>query len=161
MFLRSILFLFFISTIACGRIPSDPEKSFEKAQNSGLAVGFSHNPPWVFDLDTAAEGVEANLIREFALINGLNVVWQKGSEQKLMKMLEEKELHIVISGLTKDNPWKSQKIGLTLPYFKAGKEKHVIAIQQGENRLLMELEQVLKVNKDSINNMIDAYKQKF
>ncbi|HLN56167.1 MAG TPA: transporter substrate-binding domain-containing protein [Bacteroidales bacterium] len=161
MFVRILLLYLIITLSACGRIPADPEKSFEKAKGTGLAAGFSQNPPWVIEDDGIPHGVEADLITGFAASNGMKVIWHKGSEQKLMEMLEKKELHLVINGLTKDNPWKSRRIGMTLPYFKAGKEKHVIAVQQGENRLLMHLQRYLEERKDSINGMINAYKQEF
>jgi hypothetical protein len=72
----------------------------------------------------------------------------------LLKDLEKKQYHIVISGLTSDTPWKKKKIGLTRPYFKNEKEKHVIAIMQGENRLLYHLEKYLFNNRDSINALV-------
>lgn len=168
MFLRVLHFVglicitgLLVFSSGCSNIPSDPEKTFEKAKGTGLSVGFSHNPPWVIDKDSLAGGIEGRLIKEFAVMNGMDIVWHKGSEQKLMKMLEENELHIVITGLTKDNPWKSKKIGLTMPYYKKGKEKHVIALIQGENRLLMNLEKFIFSKKDSINKLIDAAKQEF
>lgn len=168
MFLRVLYFVgkicitgLFVVTSGCRKIPADPENTFEKAIGTGLSVGFSHNPPWVIDKDSLAGGVEGRLIKKFAEINGMTIVWHKGSEQKLMKMLEENELHIVITGLTKDNPWKSKKIGMTMPYYKKRKEKHVIALIQGENRFLMNLEKFIFSKKDSINTMIDAAKQEF
>lgn len=161
MFLRAFLLFLAVLLPDCGKIPSDPDKTMEKALGTGLSVGFSHNPPWVADFDSIAGGVEGQLVREFAASFGMNIVWHRGSEQRLMKMLEDKELHIVISGLLKNNPWKSEKIGMTLPYYKTKKEKHVIAIIQGENRLLQQLEIFLNSYKDSINTLIDAYKQEF
>lgn len=168
MFFRQLHFIgaicitaMFIMNSACNKIPADPEKTFEKAKATGLTVGFAHNPPWVNDQDSIATGVEGRLISEFARLSGMEIRWHKGSEQKLMKMLEDNQLHIVISGLTKDNPWKSEKIGLTMPYHKAKKEKHVIALIQGENRLVMNLEKFLYSYKDSINPMINAANQEF
>ena len=55
----------------------------------------------------------------------MRVFWVKGSEQELMKKPERKEIHIVLAGLEKKTPWKSEKIGLSMPYFKKGKDKRV------------------------------------
>lgn len=151
----------FVLLSGCREIPADPEGTFGKAKETGLYVGFSHNPPWVIDYDSLAGGVEGLLIKDFAHSNGMVINWRKGSEQKLMKMLENNELHIVIAGITKDNPWKSKKIGLTMPYHKEQKEKHVIALIQGENRLVMNLEKFLYSYKDSINTLINAAEQEF
>jgi hypothetical protein len=144
----------------CKNIPSDPNGSFEKAIETGLSVGYSVNPPWVTTNDSTAGGIEGSLIKSFAGKMDMKIVWHYGSEQELMKKLEKKELHVVISGLTKDNPWKDRKIGFTLPYFKDKKEKHVIAVQQGENKLLQNIELYLFENKDSIKRSIYAAKQK-
>ncbi len=67
--------------------------------------------------------------------------------------LEKQKLHMVIAGLTKDTPWKSRKIRLTIPSYTDKKIKHIIAVQQGENRLVFYFEKYLLVNKDSINMM--------
>jgi hypothetical protein len=161
MFLKAILLILFASA-ACGRIPSDPDKTLEKANATGLVVGYTVNPPWVLmKSDSVISGVEGDLINDFARDNSMKIIWQSGSEQKLFKLLEKKELNMVISGLTKDNPWKSKRIGMTKPYYKSGNEKHIIAVKQGENKLIMKLEKFLYDNKDSINLLINEYQQKF
>lgn len=152
------LLLVFIA--GCKNIPSDPNRSFEKATESGLTVGYSVNPPWVVSEDSSAGGIEGFIIKAFAGKKEMKIVWHYGSEQEMMSKLEKKELHLVISGLTSDNPWKDRKVGFTLPYFKDKKEKHVIAIQQGENKLLQNIEMFLFENKDSIKRIVYAAKQK-
>lgn len=153
------LLVMFISN--CSIIPADPNKSFENAIKAGLSVGYASNPPWVIDSNGNAEGIEADIVKGFAKANGMKIKWEKGPEQKLMKKLEKKELHIVITGMTKDNPWKSEKIGITMPYYKEKKVKRIIAVQQGENRLTMNLEKYFFENKASITSLINENKPEF
>jgi polar amino acid transport system substrate-binding protein len=148
----ALILLLFLSD--CKNIPADPEDSYSKAQATGLSVGFSSNPPWVIVSGDSVYGIEPELIRRFAENNQMKIVWKNGPEQKMLKELEEKKLHIFISGLTGDTPWKKRKVGLTRPFFKGEKEKHVMAIMQGENRLLYHLEKYLFNNKDSINALV-------
>jgi hypothetical protein len=147
--------------MSCDNIPADPGKSFDKAKGTGLSVGYTLNPPWILDNKGFAEGIEAEIIKGFAGTNNMKIVWEYGSEQVLMKKLEKKELHIVITGLTMDTPWKSEKIGITMPYFKSGKTKHIMAVQQGENKLVMNLEKYFFENRESITERINEDKQKF
>jgi hypothetical protein len=56
---------------------------------------------------------------------------------------------IVIAGLTDETHWKTRMIGLTKPYRIEGKEKHVIAVQEGENAFLIQLEFFLRLKKPS------------
>lgn len=153
--------LLLLIIMGCNKFPNDPERSFEKASGTALAVGFSPVPPWVVEENGKAGGIEGELVKNFADSKGFKIVWYEDSEHVLMKKLEDKELHIVIAGLSKDTPWKKQKIGLTMPYYKNKREKRVMAIQQGENRLLMYLEQYLFNVKDSIKSSVDAAKQEF
>jgi polar amino acid transport system substrate-binding protein len=152
-----ILGVFFLGS--CHKIPSDPNKSFEKAKENGLAVGFTVNPPWIFENNGMADGVEAQIIKGFARSNNMKIEWETGSEQELLKKLEEKKLHAVLAGLTSDTPWKSRKIGLTRPYYKIKKANRVIAIQQGENRMLFSVESYFLKNKDSIADKINKAKE--
>ncbi|HLP74317.1 MAG TPA: transporter substrate-binding domain-containing protein [Bacteroidales bacterium] len=151
----SFIFLFiFLTLTECRNIPADPEDSFRKASSTGLKVGYAVNPPWVMVSGDSVYGIEVELVRKFAEANGMKIIWKNGPEQVILKGLKKKQFHIVISGLTMDSPWKKEKIGLTRPYFRNEKEKHVIAILQGENRLLYNLEKHLFSNKDSINALV-------
>lgn len=158
--MRIILILCFLLIFgSCDKIPSDANRSFEKSKENGFAVGFTVNPPWILENNGMADGVEAEIIKGFARANDMKILWQHGSEQEMLKKLENKQLHAVLAGLTSDTPWKSRKIGLTRPYYKMKKEKRVIAIQQGENRLLYNLESYFLKNKDSIIESINREKQ--
>lgn len=154
--LSAILIVFLL--FGCDRIPSDPEKSYEKARAQGLLVGYTDNPPWVIDDAGIISGIEPDILNSFAESNGIELKWIKGSEQELLLRLEKGELQIVAAGLLMNTPWKSEKIGLTSPYYKNRKEKRVLAVQQGENRLIMKLEKYFFSEKDEIKQKADAVK---
>lgn len=80
------------------------------------------------------------MLMHFAGKHDLIINWISGSEQMLMKRLEKRELHFVISGFTNHTPWKKRKAGFTRAYYEKDKGKHVIALKQGENKLLFEFE---------------------
>lgn len=157
--LKIIVLVIAVVIAGCRNIPSDPGKTFQKISETGIIIGYSVNPPWTTDDSNSAGGTEGYIIKEFAKENNINIEWQNGSEQELLRRLEEKEIHIVISGIRKDTPWKKKKIGLTTPYYKDGKDKRVIAVKQGENRLIMNLEKFYYSHKDSIIAIVNATKQ--
>jgi polar amino acid transport system substrate-binding protein len=172
MFLNTTLFvksvaaaLLLIVLHGCDNYPEDPSRTFEKAEKTGLIAGYVPSPPWVIESDSSASGIEGEIIKGFAEVSGMKVIWHKGSEQELMEKLEKREIHIVICGLTKDNPWKSRKIGLTMPYHKEKepdkikKKKHIIAVIQGENRFVRQLEKYMYDQRELIERLIDENKQ--
>jgi hypothetical protein len=139
----------------CGRIPADPDKSFDRAAERGIIAGYTVNPPWVIYDSGAVSGIEVEILKSFTNEYNFHLVWVSGSEQKLMKMLENKEIQFIIGGFTSETPWKKKKAGFTRPYFENDKEKHIIAVQQGENKLLFHFEKRLLQNKDSLDTTIE------
>lgn len=157
---KIILTILIYLVSACRNIPSDPDKTFEEASDSHLLAGYSVNPPWTKGDSSLLKGPEEFIIRKFAEDNNMVIVWHEGSEQELLRDLEEKKLHLVISGIRKDTPWKNKKIGLTMPYFKGNKDKRVIAVRQGENKFVKELEKVIYQYRDTVKRLINASEQK-
>ncbi|XVX20326.1 transporter substrate-binding domain-containing protein [Actinomycetota bacterium] len=137
---------------ACGSggFPADPNDTKERIRSSKqLRAGVSPNPPYVEvsapDADPA--GSEPELITRYAATLGAEVEWTVGSEEALIKDLEEGKLDIVAAGITSKSPWKS-KVSLTRPYIedkddKGKTESHVLAVPPGENALLTDLERWL------------------
>lgn len=115
--------------------PQDPEHSYEEARTNKLLIGVVENPPYTRVEDSIFDGSEIELLRKFAEKKGLRIAFQEGSESKLVKQLEEFEIHIVAGGFTKKTIWK-KKAGMTALYDK----EHVFLIPKGENRLLKHLE---------------------
>lgn len=146
-----------VITAGCSSVPADPEHSYDIAQKEGLLAGYTDNIPWVYeDKNGEVKGIEAEILLSFAKVNGMNVIWKKGSEQEIFKMLEKKKLHIVIAGLPDDTPWKKQKTGITMPYYKDGKHKHVFAVMQGENKMTKKIEEYFFANRSKIYYSVTA-----
>jgi hypothetical protein len=49
----------------------------------------------------------------------------------------------VVGGLKDDTPW-SKRLGLTKPFLTLQRDHHVMAVRQGENRWLLELDKFLQ-----------------
>jgi polar amino acid transport system substrate-binding protein len=132
---------------ACNQFPKDPEQSLEKARGGVLLVGYSENPPWVVKANDEPQGTEPELIRKFAKSINARVQWLNGTEHSLFEKMEQRELPLVIAGVTDDNPWR-EKTGFTRPYqeveVEGRKKKHVMVVMAGENALLVELEKFLE-----------------
>lgn len=141
-----------LGLIGCsGHYPADPDGTLDRISGASLRVGVSHQPPWT---DTAGEnspdspgGIEAQLIEDYAASIDAEVEWHAGGEEQLIKMLSERDLDVVIGGLTDKSPWSSD-VGLTTSYAESlgvdGKTaKQVMAIQMGENAFMSSLERFL------------------
>ena len=136
-------------TAGCG-IPRDPENSLERVRRTGiLRAGITAREPFT----TAGGGPEADVIAAFAQSLGAQVEWHPGSESTLFEALEKFELDVAIGGFTADHPW-GPKLGFTRPYLEAGKKKHVVAVAPGENRLLFELERVLRAHAPAVASRV-------
>src|SRR5438067_7482289 len=107
-----------LATGGCERLPRDPKQTGERVQQQhSLRVGVAENPPWVIRKGDEPEGVEVELIRNFANSQRATPKWFWGGEQTHMEALEHFELDVVISGLDATTPW-SKQVGLTSPYFQ-------------------------------------------
>lgn len=129
--------------IACKNYPKDPNNTLNKVTNGTLVVGYSENMPWVIKTEDEPQGTEAEIIRSFASTLHAKVIWHNGSEEELFKKLENKKIDMIIAGLTDGTPWKTRMAGFTIPYTTIEKEKHIMAVQEGENAFLAKLENFL------------------
>jgi hypothetical protein len=141
---------------ACG-LPRDSDGALERARRDGLRVGVAHNPPWVRIDGAAVQGIEATLVTEIGRTAGARVHWEPGAESELLMKLKDRELDIVIAGLTDDLPWKTE-LGFTRVYYEdtVAKKKHVMAVAPGENALLMHAERTLLRQKDAVAALLRA-----
>ncbi|THH41827.1 transporter substrate-binding domain-containing protein [Neolewinella litorea] len=119
-------------------IPKDPAGSLDAARQTALQVGVTDNSPFVILQGDRPSGLEVALLEDFAVAQGLRISYRKGSESTLVKMLENRLLHIAIGGFEKGSIWQS-KAGFSAPYDST----HVLLIPKGENRLLYELEKTI------------------
>lgn len=139
----SYCFFILLAGFACTPYPNDPHNTLDKVQNGTLRVGYSENKPWVIKTEREPGGTEAALIKSFAVGLQAKITWSSGSEEVLFKKLENREIDVIIAGLTDGTPWKTRKVGFTIPYTTTEKENYVIAVVAGENAFLTTLEHFL------------------
>lgn len=141
--LRTSIVLAVLLSCSCG-MPRDPEGTSERiASTHELRVGVSENPPWTKATHSVPQGIEPDLIREFAARHGARVQWTRGSETPLVQSLERHELDLVVGGFDETTHW-SATAGATLPFGKdAEGKKHVFLAAAGENRFILSLDRFL------------------
>lgn len=132
----------------CGiYVPSDPDGTLEHVEGGVLRAGVSPNDGWV-DLDDAEpSGVEAEALAGFAESLDADVEWTIGSEESLVRGLENGDLDVVAGGLTEKTPWTT-KTGTTRPWAETTlddgeKVKLVMLVPLGENAFLARLKTFL------------------
>ena len=150
--LPAALLLFGI--LGCG-LPRDPEDTFERVRGGMLRVGITANPPWTTVAGGRYGGIEAALVRQLSEEFRCKVEWTSGSEAELMERLHEGQLDLVIGGLNDESPWTTHA-GFTRPFASFAKKQHVMAVRQGENRWLLELDKFLQSRRDEIRRVVNA-----
>ncbi|KQR19306.1 hypothetical protein ASF79_15635 [Agreia sp. Leaf335] len=144
-----------LSLCGCGlTIPSDPSGTLDAVRGGVLRAGISPNAPFVDvtgvdDEPTGTEptGTEVEAIEAFADHLDADVEWTIGSEEELVRDLEDGELDLVAGGLTDETPW-SDKAGVTRSYDDVTDDdgsvlKLVMLAPMGENAFISELETFL------------------
>lgn len=102
----------------CDRWPADPRHSLDAAIDRGtLKVGVVANPPWVsVTHPDAPEGLESQLVTQFAQELDMTVEWSTGGVEEQIEALKSFQLDLLIGGFTASNPWKAE-VGNTFPYY--------------------------------------------
>jgi ABC-type amino acid transport substrate-binding protein len=137
-----------LSLTGCGiTIPADPSGTLDRVRGGELRAGISPNGDFVRVDAADPAGSEVEAIEEFAASLGAEVEWTVGSEEALVRGLEDEELDLVAGGLTDQTPW-IDKAGVTRPYTEAvdahgAPLKIVMLVPIGENAFLTELETFL------------------
>ena len=138
----------------CERIPRDSKGTLERIQRSGeLRVGVAQDPPWVTAEGGRVGGIEAVIVERFAADIGARPRYVVASESELMEALHASKIDVVAAGLDKTTPHKKRG-ALTQSYLKtklasapAGEKpkakQRVLAVTQGESRLLYALDRFL------------------
>ncbi|MBK0419646.1 hypothetical protein JD276_11440 [Leucobacter sp. CSA1] len=124
----------------CGlSIPADPDRSLEHARGDELRVGIAVEPR----LSTAEDpprGPLPDLARGFAEELHARVVWEMGSEESLVRMLEEDEIDLALGDFSPETPW-SDRSAVSRPFAAEGVDAELVALlPAGENALLSEFE---------------------
>jgi len=89
-------------------LPRDADHTLERIQDGTLRVGVIHHPPWVIDSGSEVKGVEVQLVQAAAADLKTKIAWVSGSESELLSSLHERQLDLVIGGLSRSSPWKHQ-----------------------------------------------------
>ncbi len=125
--------------MGCSEIPQDPYNTFVLvSRERPLRVGVIIAPPYVQQRDSDYTGVDVELIKEFARHHEIEVHFQNHGPQDGFEALKGRHIDVLLGGLVEDTPYKN--VGYSRPYH----QKQVIALAQGENRLLVELERFFK-----------------
>ena len=115
------LVVILISTLAAFlqhiHFPKDAEKTLDKVSNGTIRVGFTNAGPWVYPSATGAQGIEADIVTNFAQTLHAKIDWVEVTEEQLFNALKRGEINILIGGITDKTPWK-EEIGLTKPYIE-------------------------------------------
>lgn len=146
--LALLLIAVVLTASGCGlRIPTDPDGTLDDVSGGVLDVGVSPNGDLIRVDGDEPTGEEAETIRAFARSIDAEVSWTVGSEEALVRELENGELDLVAGGLTDQTPW-TDSAGVTRPYTEVtasdGSIFHlVMLVPLGENAFLTRLETFL------------------
>ncbi|WP_460774375.1 hypothetical protein [Microbacterium sp. GXF7504] len=137
-----------LASAGCGaHIPTDPDGTLDRVRGDELRVGVSPNAGFVEVDGDVPSGTEVRAIEAFADSLEADVSWTVGSEEALVRGLEDDRLDLVAGGITDDTPWVD-RAGMSRPYADVtdadGRTRHlVMLVPLGENAFLSELETFL------------------
>jgi polar amino acid transport system substrate-binding protein len=100
---------------ACG-LPRDSSGTLDRVRGGVVKVGFAVDTPWVTDSAGQPGGIEPAIVRTLAASINARIAWVRGQESDLLSTLEQRELDLVIGGLTATSPWAAQ-LAFTMPYY--------------------------------------------
>ena len=152
---RSRLVVALIAVLAACNLPRDPEGTLERVRGGTMRVGAAVDTPWVTDSAGAVGGIEGSIVRDLARELGARVEWHRGPARVLLDSLKERELDLVIAGLTAKSPYKTE-VSLTRSYYtdtttvhgKTAEERHAVAVAPGENAWQVAVERVLRAKRN-------------
>lgn len=155
---RKLLLILLVIQVfsSCEDYPRDTYDTYEEVKDGVLLVGYTENSPWVYSTSNGLDGIEVKIIENFARSVNAEIEWVEMNEQSLLENLEHRNLHLVISGLTKESPWM-KRIAVTGTYLEHDGRKHVIAVPPGEQKFLLELETFLNRNRLNIRQLLQDY----
>ena len=97
-------------------IPADTDGTLDRLRGGGtLRVGVAEHDPWVSLAAADPSGVEVGLVRELASRLGAEVDYTTGGEEELVEALKQRELDVVVGGITDRTRW-SKDVAMTKPY---------------------------------------------
>ena len=101
--------------LGCG-LPRDADGTLDRVRGGTIRVGVVANPPWVVLSASGVSGVEGALVMELARQLGARPAWVQKPAAELREALKNRELDLVIGGLTDAEPWKNE-VAFTKPFY--------------------------------------------
>lgn len=120
-----------------------------------MRVGAAVDTPWVTDSGGTVGGIEGAIVNDLARELGARVEWHRGPAGALLDSLKERELDLVIAGLTAKSPYRTE-VSLTRSYYtdtttvhgEQAEEQHVVAVAPGENGWQVAVERLLRAKRN-------------
>jgi polar amino acid transport system substrate-binding protein len=148
-----------LSTFVSCDLPRDADNTLDRVRAEHVArVGVAEAPPWVVNASAAnPSGVEPALVIDMLRQMGAAPRWVRGGEGELLRALEEREVDLVIGGLTESMPWRKE-VAFTRPFYTDSihEQKHVMAVAPGENAWLVYVERFLMDRESTVALLLRA-----
>jgi polar amino acid transport system substrate-binding protein len=141
---RSLACTLALGAVACG-LPRDADHTLDHITGGTMRVGVVDHAPWARASEHDVAGIEPSLVADLARELHARPQWRRGAESELLRALHDRELDIVVGGLTADSPWRTE-VALTRPYEGGSDAKHVLAVAPGENAWLLRVERYLETH---------------
>jgi polar amino acid transport system substrate-binding protein len=104
-----------LACAGCG-LPRDSAGTLDRVRGGVMRVGVVVDTPWTTDSNGEVGGIEGAMVRTLARDLNARVNWLRGTEGNLLSALENRELDLVIGGLSVASPWQ-QRVAFTRPYY--------------------------------------------
>src|SRR4051812_4216385 len=101
------IFLLVMAVSACN-LPRDSDGTLKRVRGGTMRVGFIVDTPWTKDSASGPGGIEAAMVRSLARELNARVEWVSGREADLLPALKNRELDLVIGGLSSTSPWQQE-----------------------------------------------------
>jgi len=145
-----------LATASACNLPRDADGTLKRVAGGPMRVGVVVHPPWVTDANGQIGGVEAVLVQRIAdNVGARSVEWVRAPESTLVESLKQRQLDVVVGGLTADLPWTTE-IAFTRPFAERDGKQHVLAVSRGENAWLVRIEQVVQGQRAAIAADLDG-----
>jgi len=133
-----------VALSGCASIPSDPDGTLDRITGAELRVGASPSEGLVDVADGEVSGPLAEVVEKFADAHDARTVWTVGSEEDLVRGIEDGSLDLAVGGMTDQTPW-AVKVGVSraFPGLSPDGKPIVMLVPLGENGFLSELEAFL------------------
>lgn len=126
-----------LAITGCDGFPRDAAGTLDRVTGGVMRVGLLYAPPWADPAGPEPEGVEVALAEALAAELGAEIRWVTASETDVLGALKEREIDLVIGGLTEGNPWGGE-VAFTRPYLV----EHIVVASRGIDAPLPGLDEI-------------------